>query len=182
MAEKITMTEALAKLKIIDKKVQSNIEFIQTYVARLEKVKDPLSGEGGSEEIVKQKRQSTEDLLMLWETIRISIQKKNLESEITISGTTKTVAGWLVWRREVADRHKKSLKVIQKSIHNLRDQARRKDVSFVEPGSGKKAEPDDIIVVVKEKELADNIDAVEETLGELDGRLSLFNATTHVEI
>lgn len=53
----ITITEALAEIKTIGKRIDSKKQFVTSHLARQDGVKDPLEKDGGSAELLKRERQ-----------------------------------------------------------------------------------------------------------------------------
>ena len=81
----ITITEGLAELKTIVKRVEKKKEFILAHGCRMEIVKDPFAKEGSSApaEIAKA-MQSINDLCDRIVSIRDAIACANQETELTI--------------------------------------------------------------------------------------------------
>jgi hypothetical protein len=181
---KITVTEALAELKTIDKRIEKKREFVNSYLVRQEMMKDPLEKDGGSVSAIQRERQSMSDLLERKVTIRRAIQAANAANSIKVGNTTRTIADWLVWKRDVAPFLSQSLVEIRHKVEATRVDAQKKGVAVfsgvavVNDG----AKPADLIVNVNEQELADEIEQLEETLGTLDGQLSLKNATVKIDV
>lgn len=176
----MTITEALAELKTIAKRLVKKREFISGYVARQDIVKDPLEKDGGSVTAILRERQAMNDLQERILGIRRAITAKNMEVTLTIGSRTRTIADWLVWRREVAPPLQAFLGTLNAAVRNIREQTVRKGAAIVESGQG--TNQNDIVVNMSELGLAQEIEALEETLGTLDGLLSLKNATTFIEI
>lgn len=68
---KLTLTEALAELKTIDKRIVTKQNNILTYAARQDLIKDPLEKDGGSVKFVKEEKQGMNDL----ETRKVAIRR-----------------------------------------------------------------------------------------------------------
>ncbi len=100
---------------------------------------------------------------------------------VTINGTTHSIADWLVWRREVAPQVKGLLQGLRQGLASLRQQAQQKGIAVRAVDQGAQA-PTDVIVNLDEKALADEIEGLEDTLGQLDGVLSLKNATVLIDV
>ena len=112
--------------------------------------------------------------------IRAAIQKSNLENTITISGYTKSISEWLTWRKEVAPNHLSFLNSLFTNIQNVRKQALQRGAQIVK---GTEQEGlNDLIVNLDETVLQKERDDVQKILGELDGQLSLKNATINIEV
>ena len=177
----LTITEALAEIKTIQARLTKKREFITRYIARQDGQKDPLANEGGSREAIKRERQAMTDLEARIVAIRAAIQRANASTSITVGATTRPIADWLVWRREVAPNTKAYVAGIIGGLASMRADAQRKGLA-VRGDEKEVTSPNDIVVNVEEKALADEVEAMESTLGTLDGQLSLKNATTVIEV
>lgn len=175
-----TITEALAELKVIDKRIETKRQSIGQYVIRQEMVKDPLEKDGGSVTFIERERQAVDDLEDRKVTIRRSIQNKNASTDLTVNGKTRTIADWLVWRREVSPRTLAFMKQIGASINSIRNEQLKKGINVVPAGQDAK-QATDIIVNLNEQALAKQIEDHEAILGTLDGLLSLKNATITID-
>lgn len=176
---KITITEALAEIKTIDKRLAKKREHVMNHIYRQEMLKDPFQKDGGSVVMIERQMQAVGDLEERKVAIRRAIQVANGKVEITVGGRTRTVADWLVWRREVAPGLQLFLGEINSRLARVRQQAMQKGVAVV-AGEGQK--PEDIIVNVNEGQLAEGIESLETVLGTLDGLLSLKNATVTIDL
>lgn len=174
----ITITEALAECKTIDKRIEKKIQFVVSYLLRQEQMKDPLEKDGGSVAAIKQELQSLHDLAERKVAIRMAIGDANGEAVITSGPHTRSIAEWLVWRREAAPVLQKMWIDLRNRINATRETGARQGIA-VGPDATK---PTDIIVNVNEIEMAHQIEALEEILGTLDGQLSLKNATVMVDV
>lgn len=175
----ITITEALAEIKTIGKRLDKKRQNVLLYLARQEGIKDPLEKEGGSAAFVAAERQSIADLGSRIVDLRRGIQKANEATSVTLGGKTRTIADWLIWRRDVAASEGSFLAQIRQQLNAVREQA-RKNGSGVVASSAEANTPADFVVNVNEQDLASQIEAHEEILGQLDGQLSLKNATTPI--
>jgi hypothetical protein len=175
-----TITEALAELKTIDKRIEKKREFVLTYLLRQEMFKDPLEKDGGSVSAIKRETQSIHDLEERKITIRRAVQRANEQNSVTVGRQTRTIADWLVWRREVAPIQQTFLANIRTRIEQARQEAARKGAGL--SASAEAAKPNDVIVNVNEQELAREIEGLEDVLGTLDGQLSLRNATLTIDV
>src|SRR5437762_2223860 len=98
----ITITEALAELKTLQKRIEKKREFVVTFLARQDGLKDPLGNDGGSFVALGRELQAIHDLDARRVLIRTNIQKINQSTPITVENVTRTIAEWLTWRKEVA--------------------------------------------------------------------------------
>lgn len=178
----MTITEALAEIKTIGKRLEKKKLFVQGYLWRQEGLKDPLAKEhGDSQTAIKSERQAVRDLQKRIIQIRTAIQKANTDTILTVADTTQTMAEWLIWKREVAPDHQQFLRDISNRLQQMRTDVQRKGLSVVNTSDLAKS-PQDMIVNIDEHELAQEIEKLEEVLGNLDGQLSLKNATVMVEV
>ncbi|MFO0927505.1 MAG: hypothetical protein U0736_10765 [Gemmataceae bacterium] len=176
----ITITEALAELKTLEKRLAKKREFVLTYLLRQEMFKDPLEKDGGSVSAIRRELQAIGDLEERRITLRRAIQRANEANNVTVGKSTRPIADWLVWRREVAPAHAMFLAGIRQKIETARQEAARKGAGV--SSTVETAKPNDVIVNLNEQELARQIEELEETLGKLDGQLSLKNATLLIDV
>lgn len=178
--ERMTITEALSEIKLIEKKVEKKKEAIISAVSRIEHLADPYAPYGGSQEFCKRENQAIHDLWGRLIKFREAIAKANIEQTITVEGITKTISQWLAWKREVQEQ---SLSYFQEIKNNISTVMRQVETQpkFYKTESG---EPS-MVKVVFNVELSDinkqieNIVTIKE---KLDGQLSLKNATVVVAI
>jgi hypothetical protein len=176
----VTITEALAELKTIDKRIEKKREFVLSYLLRQEMFKDPLEKDGGSVSAIKRELQAIRDLEERKIAIRRAIQQANERNTVAVGRQTRSIADWLVWRREAAPVQQKFLANLRAKIEQARQEATRRGAGLSQ--SPEAAKPNDVIVNVNEQELAQHIEDLEEVLGKLDGQLSLKNATLLVDV
>lgn len=177
----LTITEALAETKTIEKRITKKRESIGQFIGRQEKVKDPLAADGGSVEYIKREEQAVRDLEERLIAIRSAILAANVATPVSVNGDTRSIQDWLTWRREVAPKQQAYLKVIRGGIDNLRRECQSKGLAVVQAtATVGDVSPNDVWMNISEKELADRIEHLETVLGTLDGQLSLKNATTTV--
>jgi hypothetical protein len=179
----VTITEALAETKTISARINSAQTAIQRHLVRDARMVDPLANVGGSEKFVAEQRQSIRDLQNRLVDIRTKIQDANRATSLTIADRTMSVAEWLNWRREVASNEGNFLTALSGIISNSRGGAG----SFTGfrarlTSEAVDSKPIDIVSSIDERSLAVEIDKHAQIVGELDGRLSLINATTYIEL
>lgn len=176
----MTITEALAEMKTIGKRLEKKKKFVVDYLMRPEQVRDPLEANGGTTKVIRAERQSIADLCDRTVAIRRAIQLANEANSITVEGQTRTIADWLVWRREVAPWLQGMLGEIRGHIDRQRATMLRNGLSVV--NEVQQAKPGDVVVNVNELDLAKEIETLETILGALDGQLSLKNATVTIQL
>jgi hypothetical protein len=169
------ITLALAEIKLISKRIEQKRDFIETYLSRSADRVDPLIKDGGAEEAIKREMQSIHDLEERLIVIRRAIAKANAENTLTVEGTTRSIADWLTWKREVAPQEQLLLQTMIKRIELWRAQTNSRGGVLVQPGTEGKST--DLVVNYSEQELANRSETLQKILGGLDGQLSLANAT-----
>ncbi len=177
----MTITEALAEIKTVQKRIDAKRAFIKQYLFRQDYTKDPLEKDGGSEKAIAAEFQAVADLEKRIVDLRHGIQKANEETKVTLEGVERSISDWLTWRRDVAPIRQNFLSNIRLQLTNVRDQARKQGASLFGPGS-QPEKPTDVIVNINETQLAKDIEQTENILGQLDGQLSLKNATVQISI
>lgn len=186
-----TITEALAEIKTIEKRIEKKRQAVLNNLARDSRLRDPLADADGmtSEKYVAQERQAIEDLETRIVLIRTAIHRKNLETSCKVGDTTLTVQEWLNFRRDVADKRKFFLTSITSYIRSLREQAQQKGARITGVGISSQAivqsgdkPPVELVLHLDEKKLIEATEQHEQTMGELDGKLSLLNATTVIDV
>ena len=179
MTKKTTITEALAELKTLDSKIETTKNFILQYAIRQGSSIDPLADDGGSDKIIPQKIQSLNDLLARKVAIRTAINKKNLETEVSVGNKTKTVAEWIIWRREAKPQELRIYQDLQKSVLNIRQQCGQKGLLLKDGEQPSKT--NEVSCFISESKVNSQIESLNEIEATLDGKLSMINATTLVE-
>jgi hypothetical protein len=183
--KKLTITEALAEIKTIGKRVETKQSQLESYIVRDSRMRDPMENDGGSVEYIKRERQAINDLQKRVVNLRLAIQQSNMVTRLALNGTDMTVYEWLIWRREVAPHQSNQLSRIWQTLQNARRGAQQRGVNVIAATAAIQSggnEAQEIIVNVNEQAIAKERENVEAILGELDGRLSLINATTLINI
>ncbi len=127
----ITITEALAEIKTIQKRIESKKHFIIGFLCRPDGLKDPFEKNGGSFQAIARERQAIADLEARVVEIRRGIQTANEMATLVIEGEAKTIASWLVWRREVAPGQKEFLNKLRNDLSLIRQRVRAEGKNVV---------------------------------------------------
>lgn len=179
----LTITETLAEIKTVGKRIEKKREFVGGYLARQEGVKDPLEKDGGSGAVIERERQAIADLEQRLIDLRRGIQMANDATPVTINGTTRYISEWLTWRRDIAPNQRTWLAAVRTALNNMRDKAKRDGHAVVSASvTTAEVKPTDLVVNIDEYALGKEIETIEDTLGQLDGQLSLKNATIMVQL
>jgi hypothetical protein len=188
-----TITEALAEIKTIGKRLEKKRQAVLQNLGRDSRLKDPFldaENPGGSLEYIKRERQAILDLEKRIVAIRSAIQKANFATRATINGETMSVQEWLNFRREVSPNRQIFLNSMNTGIKQTREKLQREGGRVTFAGAAASAiatvegekKPPEILLHIDEKALLEEQENLEKTLGELDGKLSLLNATTIIEV
>ena len=182
----LTITEALARIHTISKRIEKKREFIEEHLARLQEIRDPLEKDGGAESIIQREQQAITDLLEQIIVIRLAVQKANQATLVTIAEQTRSIAEWLTWRKEVAPTLQKLTTSWTNRLSAFRNEAQRRGNKVFAGASAiasaGEAKAKDVVVNLNEVSLAKQREQLETALGELDGLLSLKNATVAIEV
>lgn len=186
----MTITEALAEIKTIEKRLVTKRATVLQYLCQHESLRDPFEKDGGSREVLNRERQGIDDLEQRIVDIRAAVARSNERTSITINGKTRSVTEWLAWRKDVANGTRDFLNSMRSKIQLVRQQnqpgnVRAQILANIQQNQSittGEAKPSNINVFVDENKLAKESEAFEETLGQLDGQLSLKNATTQIEL
>lgn len=173
------ITEALAELKTISKRIAKKQEYVKGYLYRQDGLRDPLEKDGGSQVAIAKELQAIGDLNRRLIDIRVAIQVTNQNTQVVVEGEARSIAEWLTWRKEVSEGEKSFVDAVRRTVLTARAQAQQKGYAVV-PEGAKAANPGDLVINVNEAQLAAHAEKLETILGTLDGQLSLKNATVNV--
>ncbi len=181
MKTSITITEALQELKTIDKRIVAARDFVMSYGVRQGSTIDPLDLEGGSHKAVPAKLDSIRDLLERKVVLRSAINAKNALTTVTVAGQSRTVADWIIWRREAFKQELDAWTALQRKVLEARTQCAGKAITLREDGN-QPTKVNEASCFIPEGTIAKRISQLQEIESVLDGKLSVVNATTTIEI
>jgi len=190
--KEITITRAMAALKINEDKIAKRRQFQLAYLIRESDRVDPIRAEGGSEGYIQRLGQSINDLIAERLAVKRAIAVANMRHELTLPmnpaaprRVTRSIHDWLVWRNQIAKPTRDHLIAMAKMIQQARfGTVRDRLQSFAQRRSVTEAEDakKDIAVNIDEEKLNEEIELITHILQELDGELSQFNATHTVKV
>lgn len=175
--QKITITEALAEIKLITKKLESKGKFVTTNLTRYKHVPDKI---GDSEKKLNEEMQSINDLYKRMVKIRNVISKANLANTIKIADEEMPITDWLSWKREVAQGQKILYLNIQSTLKREIDKVEMSPQGYKDADGNNKFF--ELVCNLSYPEYVTKTQEVQEKLDKLDGLLSLKNATIVVEV
>jgi hypothetical protein len=173
----MTITEGLAEIKLIAKKVASKQTFVLEHLVREDHVEDPLKD--GPATIAKE-LQSIGDLYRRIMDIRAAIAKANIQNEIEIDGNKRSIYDWLTWKREIAVSEIGFVSNVHTRTKQLLDKAARQPTAYKDANGDPKFVK--VTPNVDYPAFAKKAQEMQETLDKLDGQLSLKNATIVIEV
>ena len=179
----LTITEALAEINLLNKKITSKEQTIMANLSLAAHLPDPFKHDGGAQEFINKELQAVGDLQERLVRIRAAIAHANLENTITLGEQTRSIFDWLTWRREVSQKQVGFLREVVRTVKEHQDKEMRSPSCYkLEEDGVEKVKivkflyPVDYAVNLKKQEKLNDI------LEELDGKLSLKNATITVEV
>lgn len=204
---KITITEALSQLKVLDSRINKEIQSQNPIaVCQVGKLPTGFSSIDEFNSNAKSKSKSVLDLIKLRNSIKSEIVKSNALTEVTISGIVYTVAGAI--ERKNSINYEKELLIQYTSLYNktlsnqetLTNTAQTKLDSLITATFGKdsKVDPENIksisdqfwkqneIKLCDPLKLLDVINTmsnnIEEFISNVDVQLTISNSTQFIEV
>lgn len=169
---KMTITEAMAELKLIDKKIQKKSDFILSNISSSDIVPDSLEGKG--KERIKSEFKSISDLNKEYINIKKAINIANSENNVTINNNTMTIQEWLNWKAYVYERE---ISLLNNTISLLNKKTEPR--AYKDEDGNSKFEV--ITYNVDDEYISKEIETIMDSYERLDGQLSLKNATIVIE-
>lgn len=177
---KITITEGLAEITLIEKKLERKRTFVLANLTRAKHIPDPFEKDGGAAKALAAELQSYNDLQNRLIQIRKAVAEANLANSVTLNDETRTISEWLTWKREVASTAKDFASAIARELKSKMDQAQSNPGAYKdETGAVKLVE---YVFNAEYPEVVKKSELLHDTYEKLDGLLSLKNATIFIEI
>lgn len=177
--EEMTITEALAEIKLLQKKIESKRSTVTSNLVRQKQMPDPFQSDGGGQQVMTREIQAVTDLFTRLVSIRGAIAEANLTNKITVAEETKSIHDWLTWKREVAEPLRNFYQTIHVTIKEALIRQSTNPVVYKDE-EGKVH----MVEMVPNADYAEFIKRAEKTQDKferLDGLLSLRNATITVK-
>jgi hypothetical protein len=177
--EKMTITEALAEIKLCERKLEKKWDAVKTNTHRFEHVKDPYASEGGSKVAISREVQSIKDIEERIVKIRTAIADANVQNKLTLGENTRSIYEWLTWKREIAENQKKFYKDISSRLKAVIDKESQNPTAYKDEENRVHLAKLDLNLDYPYFQTLDQ--KLSDTLETLDGKLSLKNATIVIE-
>lgn len=160
--------EALKKLRVIEKRIQSTTEEVNQYASALTTERLPYGTEEDQKREVKSRLQSTKDLFQEYLELKSRIEKTNLEVQVEVDGRTYSLSQLLVIKRKMA----KQMMGVYSALNT--DQADRR----LRHAAALAGQSPQVVRLFDESEKNDNLRKWMELYDNIDSRLEVINATT----
>ena len=176
----MTITEALAEIKLISNKLEKKRQFVLQNTMKVKQAPDSMAADGGIKQVIQSELQSIADLEDRLCGLRWAIMRTNTTEIIEIMGKVRTLYEWLVWRKEVSNNQKYFYKQIYDVTKNEMDSL-AKAPRLYKPNDDSTPTLVEIEPNLDYMSYAAKAATVGEILDKLDGILSLKNATLLVD-
>lgn len=178
--EKMTITEALSEVNLLKKRLDHKKKNFVPLTVKAEHAVDPYASEGGTPAFLKKELQAIEDLQKRFVKIRAAISRANLDNVITIGERTAPIHDWLTWKREISKEETSFINSVVNGVKTAQDQVAKQPQCYDAPDGTKHllkltTNIDYPAFVKKQEEMSMLFE-------QLDGKLSLKNATILIEI
>jgi len=177
MSEEKTITEAMKKLRIVEKRMEGNSELIQRYSSMLNTEKPYFESEDRQTKEVKSLIKANQDLMVEYLDLKQKIEYTNLYTTVEIEGKKYSVSELLIIKRVLA---KKMLQTFNSLNENAAESRRsRSFAGGVDAGGNRPQvvrlykEEDKMASLKKWQYLYDNITTRLETINAMSPLLSL---------
>ena len=102
MVDTMTIADALTELKRINKLLPTRYANIRRYSSKRRGTKDEVDGQA---KFIKEERQSAEDLINRYKSIKLAINKSNLETDIEFEKDVYSVAEAILYKQQFYEMH-----------------------------------------------------------------------------
>ena len=164
------LIEGMKRLKVIEKRMQSNMHDITRYSSGIDTEKEAFGSEAGQKKEVSGLIQSNTDLMEEYMKLKLRVDHTNLQTVVNLEGTDRCLTEWLILKRKMA-------RMMEYTFEALNEQT----------GSMKLRETMRITNTEKQPVLRRYYDEEEknkklrvwqDTYNAIDSRLEVINATT----
>ena len=162
------LVEAMKKLQIITKRMDSNTKDINRYSSIMSNERPEFGSEEEQKKEVAGLVQANKDLMEQYLTLKKQIERTNLETEVDVDGETRTISEWLVIRRKMA-------KMMEATYIALNDNTARGRMAY---NSGDKMPQ--VVKMFDEKVRLEGLNKWQTMADEIDGRLQVINGLTDI--
>lgn len=164
------LIEGMKRLKVIEKRMESNMASITRYSSGIDTEKEAFGDEEGQKKEVAKFIQSNGDLMEEYMRIKLQIDMTNLQTRVVLEGTERCLTEWLILKRKMARMMENTFGSLneQTGTMKLRDQRR--------------IGAEDKVPMLKRYYDEDKKNASmrkwQDTYNAIDSRLEVINATT----
>jgi hypothetical protein len=177
----LTITQGLREIKTLHDRISKKRQFVNEHLVRQADRRDPLENDGGQAAVIAREIQAVGDMELRVLTLRRAIAVANLQTPVTVGDRTMAISDWIIWKREIAPREREHQQAMAQQFNAAMLNARRAGVPVVQRGEPP-ATNLDVIFNFSVAALQEASDKLTRDLGELDGLLSMANATTLIDV
>lgn len=161
------LIEAMKKLKIIRKRMQSNAELVQGYSAQPSCVIPKFGTLEAQAAEIEKLAQSTEDLANYYAELSSRINYTNLTTKVEIAGQTRTIHEWLQYKRILA----REIQPVYMAMNDNRGRQEMIGIAVTQTDV-------QLVRFYDEKVKNERLRYWQDLYETVDGRLEVVNATT----
>ena len=165
------LSEAMKRLRVIEKRMVDNSQQITKYASLLSNEKPAFESEDKQKGEVAKLIQANTDLMKEYLDLKTRIEKTNLDTKVEIGGTKYSLSELLVIKRKLAD----SMIVTYRALNdNTAESKMRMGMA------GKSETSVTVIKMYAEKDKNDNLLKWQDLRDNIDSRIDVVNATTEL--
>lgn len=166
---KMTVTEAMKRLRIIEKRMQDNCTSISTYSSSVSTEKPLFETEAAQKKEVDSLIQANGDLLKEYLYLKKKIEETNLRTTVEIGGVGYIISDLLIIKRKLANTMVRTYRAL-----NEEQGERRKGSTGIGPEGNRPY----VVRFYDEKEKNEGLRKWQDLYDNIDSRLETINALT----
>ena len=165
------LIEAMKRLRVIEKRMEKNVEYINRYASTISSDKPLFDTEEKQRREVKALIQSNQDLMNEYLILKKKIESTNLSTVVSMGGFSYTISDLLVIKRRLA-------KLMMATFEALNENQGRQREKFSAVGpDGKRPY---VVRFYNEEERNEGLRKWQELADNIDSRLEVLNAMTTI--
>ncbi|MGD2072884.1 MAG: hypothetical protein PVG65_05300 [Candidatus Thorarchaeota archaeon] len=171
--KELMLIEAMKKLRIIEKKINTNTNSINRYASMVSTEKPSFDNEGKQQREINALIQSNEDLMEEYLILKKRIEYTNLFTTVEMHGRKYSISELLVIRRKLAN-----LMVSTYNALNDREGQSRLQMYQRTSATASDSERPRVVKLYKEEMKNEGLKKWQDLYDNIDSRLEVINATT----